>query len=191
MLRRINQTSTIFKLLKNNCKYTPFRTFGLNYGETINFPRTETNLKLNWVLAKYLVTPKSGNVQVNSCNNGEASDGSSEVHRFDNDTNWPKGVHIQVAKKISSSENVYVEDGVFSGVNCRVVTANAEQASQARACLDPMVDENAGPESFNPSLVVLLDELVGAETLVSVPRRLIVSGGFYDVDFRTALSDMV
>jgi len=54
-----------------------------------------------------------------------------------------------------------------------------------------MVDGNVQAESFAPKVVVLLDTVVGAETYVNVARGLVVSGGFYDVDFRGALSELI
>ena len=191
MLRKVNHSSALLRLQNNNCKYTTYRTFGLNFGETVQFPRAEINSALNWSLAKYLVTPRSGNVLVNTSDKGGLTDGSSQVNKFDDDTNWPKSVHIEVAKNISASESVYVEDGVFMGFNCRVITANASQASKARANLESMVDGNVQAESFAPKVVVLLDTVVGAETYVNVARGLVVSGGFYDVDFRGALSELI
>lgn len=109
--------------------------FGLKrtFGKTVTFNSNNPNIALNWKLAKFLVTPRNG-VSVNSASSGSQGSGNTVVVCQDN-TDWPLPLHIAVAKTISASSGVFIEEGEVNGITARVISGEENLASQGRAIL--------------------------------------------------------
>ena len=186
-MNRITQKLILQKNGIMNSKIIKSFCCNLEYGSTINYPRNEhgINPKLNWSLARYLVTPYH-TVEHNTSTHGESSvcDGESTMTVFAE--NWPKARQIQAAKNISKATPVFVEDGVFAGVNVRVVTGDAGLASQAKSAM-AQAEFNADLDS---AVVVLLDASVGKEVLVNPNTRTILAGEFFEQDLTGAISEL-
>jgi hypothetical protein len=92
--------------------------------------------------------------------------------------------------KISRSQTIFIEDGIFNGINTRTISSNSWLAELAKAELETSGNLLATAQDFDFKLLVLLDDSLYENFAVDLKKRVIVSGMFFPKDFRGAMSDM-
>lgn len=148
---------------------------------TIKFPRiSKEQLEANWKLAKSLVTPLHKTL-LNSAKSGRKSNFSGELKVGV----IPKNFHVIVAKEISKSEIVFVEEGEFRGILFKVITGDAELAEAARSVL-------SSTQAFEEGVTVLAcgkTDLKGSAYL-DKSKKLLVSGGISESILQEAINSL-
>jgi hypothetical protein len=152
------------------------RTFASNNNShSVQFPRKEVNVSLNWALAKHFVVPKNTNIILNSVAEGVTDNNRTRVLTLGKEINGNafKEIHQKLTGKLSKSEKVYAEEGEIEGLYVRVITCNEELAKAARGALKIVKDSE-----FEANATVILgeDENLNGVTLVDVVNGTILSG---------------
>ena len=141
---------------------------------TRNFGRklTINPQPLNWELARSLVTPRTNPV-VNTATATSGGQGQATVI-VQEQTEFPKPEHIAIAKQISASGAVFVEEGEAAGISFRVVTGSQELANEARAVIQGDL------EFSGRGVTVLLSDTVDLDGnfYYCKERRLAIGNGF-------------
>jgi hypothetical protein len=138
---------------------------------TIKFPRiAKEKIEANWRLAKSLITPQH-KVEVNGAKGGSKSSYSAQLKVG----TIPKNLHVTVAKEISKTDTVFIEEGEFRGVLFKIITGNPEQAAQARAVL-------TSSQAFEDGVTVLVGDNtdLGQSAYFDKTKKLVVAGGVSD-----------
>lgn len=148
---------------------------------TVKFPRiSKEQLEANWKLAKSLVTPLNKTL-LNSVRSGKKSSFSGEVKVG----TIPKNFHVTVAKEISKSDTVFVEEGEFRGILFKIVTGSPELAEAARGVL-------TSSQSFEDGVTVLAcdkTDLKGS-AYFDKSKKLLVSGGVSETILQEAINSL-
>lgn len=150
-------------------------------GEVVRFPRIPADqIAVNWQLARSLVTPL-GTTSINEASAGGKSTFTSTLKVGD----VPRAIHLSVAKEISRSETVYVEEGEFRGVLFRIVTGSPQTASAARGVLTTK-------GGFEGGITVLVseDSEQGGEAFYDKTKKLLISRGISESLLQSTINDM-
>ena len=160
--------------LNFNSRYYFSQNFSAISEDTVSFPREQDglNYKLNWELAKALVTPFN-HVAHNTSKAGSAGGSKTQVVEKGKEVNATQyaELHRKLAKQLSKGEKVFVEEGELGGLHVRIIGSTAEVAGNAKAVL-----KSVNAKDFIGNVTVLVGNVEGLkDTVVDKDRKVILT----------------
>mmetsp|Transcript_48000 Transcript_48000/g.55512 ORF Transcript_48000/g.55512 Transcript_48000/m.55512 type:complete len:208 (+) Transcript_48000:66-689(+) len=160
--------------LQSNSRYFFSQNVSALNEDTISFPREGEglNYKLNWELARAMVTPYS-HVAHNTTKSGSAGGSKTQVVSKGKEVNAAQytELHRKIAKQLSKGEKVFVEEGELGGLHVRIVSSSADAAGNARAVL-----KEVNAKDFKGNVTVLVGNVEGLkDTIVDKEKRTVLT----------------
>jgi hypothetical protein len=155
------------------------------FARTITFNSTDPKIGLNWRLAKLLITPRN-EVNINTSISGTQGSANS-IQIVGDKVKWPLPMHIALAKSISSSSAVFIEEGEVNGVSARVISGESDLAAQGRAVLTAGTSFS---ESNGISVLLTSDVDFEGKLYFDKTKKLAIGNHISQADFTEILNNM-
>lgn len=131
---------------------------------------------LNWSLAGSLVTPRVTPAVNTITGSGDQNSNLATIIAEDQ-SQFPRALHIQAAKSISRGPEIFVEEGEIKGISARIVTNDRQLAQSARGALEGQL------ELADNGITVLLASDVDFDGQVYYcPERKLAVGNAFGLD---------